>query len=272
MKMDLFKPNILAQELKMTLRTWLYYTLSMVILLAFFGAFFNYFKEDARLMDQLLQNFPPEFKAAFGMVDVNLAEVDGYFSFLMTYVVLIGAVFGMKQGIGLLSEESRRKTADFLLTRPVRRTSVVSGKVAAVLISLIAQNLVIFVSGLMIIRMLIGESISLRIYALLTGSVFLVQLFFVGIGLVLAATLQRIKSVMPITLGVVFFFFIIELVNESLMEKKLTYVTPFSYFKGSLLISRQHYDIVYLLVDLAVFASLTALSYWIYQKKDIHAV
>lgn len=264
--------NILYQELRMSFRSWLYYTLSLLAVLIIFASFFNVFKNDALLMDQLLQNFPPEFKAAFGFANVNLSEIEGYFSFIISYIVLVGAVFGMKQGVSLLSEEGRKKTADFLLSKPVRRSTIYAGKLAAILISLIIQNLLIFFIGLLAVRIITQDHLNVGIFALMSFSIFFVQLFFVGIGLFIAAWMQKIKSVMPIALGVVFFFFIIELVNESLLEKKLTYVTPFSYFKGSDLLLDKHYDLAYLVTDLAVFAIFTLLAYRIYQKKDIHAV
>jgi ABC-2 type transport system permease protein len=264
--------NILKQELKMSFRSWLYFTLGLLATLVIFGSFFNVFKTDAALMNQLIQNFPQEFKAAFGFADVNLSEIAGYYSFVISYIVLVGAVYGMKLGVSLLSEEYRAKTADFLLTKPIRRFQVVIAKFIAIMICLIAQNIVLFGVGLAAINLIVFEKIDIGIYALLSFSTFFVQLFFVGIGLTLAAVLHKIKSVMPITLGVVFFFFIIELINQSLLEKSLTYLTPFSYFKGSGILASHSYDWSYLLVDLAVFVVFTLLAGWIYQKKDVHAI
>lgn len=264
--------NILRQELKMSFRSWLYFTISLLAVLWVFAGFFTIFKEDAALLDQLMKNFPPEFKAAFGFADVNLSEIEGYFSFLNGYIILIGAVYGMKVGVTRLSEEGRRMTSDFLMSKPVKRYAIVSSKLAAVLILLAAQNLLLFAAGYGSIAILSGEKIDPVIYALLTFSLFFVQLFFAGIGFFIAAVGQKIKSVTPIALGVVFFFFIIEMVNESLMDKNLTYVTPFAYFRGSAIIANRAYDPVYVVTDLAVFVVFIILAYWIFQKKDIHSV
>jgi ABC-2 type transport system permease protein len=264
--------NILKQEIKMQVRSWLSFTLGIMATLLIFGAFFNIFREDAAILDQLLKNFPPEFKAAFGFADVNLAEIEGYVSFLMNYIVLIGAVYGMKLGVQLLSEEFRAKTSDFLLTRPIRRSQAVAGKLLAILVLLAAQNILLFGIGLPATSLIVNQRIDAGIFALLSFSTLLVQLFFAGIGLLLAAAIQRIKSVMAITLGVVFFFFIIELLNQSLLEKNLTYLTPFSYFKGSGILASRSYDPAYLIVDLSVFVVFTAAAFVIYQRRDVHAL
>ncbi|HBP38619.1 MAG TPA: hypothetical protein DD640_07755 [Clostridiales bacterium] len=264
--------NILKQELKMAFRSWLYFTFGMLATLIIFISFFNVFQTDAALMDQLLQNFPQEFKAAFGFADVKLSSIDGYLSFTISYIVLVGAVYGMKLGLALPSEEYRAKAADFLLTKPVRRTRVVTAKLLTVLICLFAQNIIIFGAGLAAANLLAADKPDVLTFTLLCFSILFVQLFFAGIGLALAAVLQKIKSVMPITLGVVFFFFIIELINQSLQEKPLTYLTPFSYFKGSDILASRVYDSTYLIIDLAVFVVFTGLGYWIYQKKDVHSL
>lgn len=263
--------NILVLELRRSFRSWLYFTLSLVAVFGIFSAFFNSFKMDAALINDLLQNFPQEFKAAFGFADVNLSKIEGYLSFIFSYLILIGAVFAMKQGLSLLSEEGRRHMSDFLLTKPIRRREVVAAKFTAVLIQLLMQNLVLFCGGQATIIWLIREDMDSRLYFLMCLSVLLVQLFFVSIGMLIATAAPKIKSVMPITLGTVFFFFIIELLNESIQDQKLAYLTPFAYYQGSDLISRRGYDPGFLVLNLAVFAVLASLSFWIYQKRDFYA-
>ena len=264
--------TILLYELKRTYRSWLYFTLSMLATFAIFASFFEFFREDAAIIDRLLQNFPAEFKAAFGFADVNLATVDGFLSFIVGYLVLVGAVFAMKLGVGLLSAEPREKTADFLLSRPVLRSQIVGAKLAVALIETFSQIMLIFGFGWAALPALAGGSATPKSYILLILSIFLVQLFFLGIGSRLAASASRIKSVMPVTMGIVFFFFIIELVNESLLLKELTYLTPFHYFKGSAILGSGQYDWSYLALDLIVFFLTTSLSFVVYRRRDFHAV
>ena len=179
--------NILKQELKMSFRSWLYFTIGILATMIIFTSFFNVFKADAAAMNQLLQNFPPEFKAAFGFADVNLAELEGFYSFIVSYLLLIGAVYGMKLGVSLLSEEGRAKTSDFLLTKPVRRVQIVTAKFLTMLIYIILQNIALFAVGLAAVNLIIIDKIDVGIYALLSFSMFFVQLFFVGVGLALSA-------------------------------------------------------------------------------------
>lgn len=264
--------NIVKQEMRMARAAAIGFTLGMLTLFTIFLMFFDTFKGSAAILDTVLKNFPPEFKAAFGFSDINLSDINGYITFLFNYVILIGAVFGMKLGVGVLSEEGRTKTADFLLSKPIKRTQIVTGKLVAVLLTLALQNIIVFVVCLSEVSLLIKDVVSTEVLMLLTLSILLIQLFFVGVGMLLSVLLNRIKNVMPITLGVVFLFFIIELINQSLLDKNLTYLTPFSYFKGADLLANRSFDLIYLSLDLAVFIGFTFISYVIYQKKDVHAV
>ncbi|MCK8058682.1 MULTISPECIES: ABC transporter permease subunit [unclassified Fusibacter] len=264
--------NMIRQELKMSVKTMIGYSLSIIVVFTVFLFFFDTFKTGAILMNTLLKNFPPEFKVAFGFSDVDLAQFSGYMSFLYSYIVLIGAVFGMKLGVSVLSEEARVKTSDFLLSKPVKRMQIVHMKLLSVLILIVSQNIITFLCTLAAAVIIIDEGFSFIVFTLMSLSVLLVQLFFVGVGLFISVIISKIKNVTPITLGVVFMFFIIELVNQSLLDSKLTYLTPFSYFKGSYIISHQAYDMKYVYLDLLIFICFTAITYVIYQKKDVHAV
>lgn len=264
--------NIVKLEMRMARTATIGFTLGMLTLFTIFLMFFDTFKGSAALLDTVLKNFPPEFKAAFGFSDINLSDVNGYITFLFNYVVLIGAVFGMKLGVSVLSEEGRTKTADFLLTKPIKRTQIVTGKLVAVLLTLVLQNIIVFIVCFSEVSLFLKDDVSTELLMLLTLSIFLVQLFFVGVGSLLSVLIKRIKNVMPITLGVVFLFFIIELINQSLLDKNLTYLTPFSYFKGSDLWLNRSFNPTYLILDLSIFVGLTVISYIVYNKKDVHAV
>lgn len=178
----------------------------------------------------------------------------------------------MKIGISALSEEGRAKTSDFLISKPVTRTYIVTAKIAAVLSLIVIQNIVLTSYTFLVSILTINENFDYKLFFYMNISVFLVQLFFVGVGLLISVLIGKIKNVMPITLGVVFMFFIIELVNESLMDAKLKYLTPFSYFKGSDILLTNGLELKFLLLDIFVFITCLLISYVLYNKKDVAAV
>ena len=265
--------NILLQELKMTYRTLIAYTISMIAIFCFFLVFFESFSKDTAVLEKLLSNFPKEFKAALGLSDVNMSELIGYLSFLFNYLVLIGSIFSLKLSISALSEEIRTKTADFLFSKPVTRTQLFISKLLAVICNITIQNLIIFPAFYLIIFIFLpDQDLNFKIFTLMCLSIFLVQLFFIGIGFIVAVSFKKIRSVMPMTLGIVFLYFILEFINQSISDKKLALLTPFAYFKGSDIIKLSAFQGKYIACVLLVFILGSLISLFIYHKKDIPSV
>ena len=262
--------NRFWQELKMSYGSFLSYTLGLLILYIAFLSIFESFRENAAILEEVLSNFPPEFKAAFGFSDVDLSKLPGYLSFLFGYIVLIGAIYSMKLGLSLVSEETRSKTADFLLTKPVTRTSIITVKLLAILFFILLQNIIFYITAFLSTSLLLNDdAISIWLFTCMCLSILLVQLFFAGVGMLCGTVFKKIKSVMPVTLGVVFVFYILEMINASVMDPTLSYMTPFSYFKGSEILKYNSLPLQFVILDLLLAILFISSSYFIYNKRDV---
>lgn len=265
--------NMFLHEMKMSYKSFLAYTIGMLATFFIFLSFFDSLAGKTHTLNEVLANFPKEFKSALGISNVDLSNINGYCSFLFNYLYLIGGIFSLKLSISLLSEEIRSKTADFLLSKPVNRRQIMGSKFLTVLSFILLQDVLVFSICLIPLNLLASrDDLQFRTYLLLSLSLCLIQLFFMGIGFLISAIFKKIKSVMPITLGVVFLFFIINLVNESIGEKALTYITPFSYFKGASILENGELEFVYILLTFMVFVFGSLAASIIYNKKDIPSV
>jgi ABC-2 type transport system permease protein len=261
--------NIFSQELKMSAASMIYWTASIVLFVLLFMFMYPPISKDIQVIESILSNFPPELRRALGMTTLDLSQVLGFYGFLFIYILLIGSVYAMKSGISVLSEEIRSKTADFLLVKPVPRTRIVSAKILSILSNLIVQNLLFMFISYIIISSYVNGSLDTRTFILINLSLFQVQLFFAAVGLFLSVLIKKIKTVLPVSLGVVFAFFVIQMINQSLNDPKLAYITPFAYFDVSKIIQNVGYDTSFLIINIIIIFILTALTYIIYQKKDI---
>ena len=99
-------------------------------------------------MNQMLAKFPPQLLAAFGMGNMDLASVLGFFGFLFVFVQLCLAIQASNYGFGLVSVEESELTADFLLSKPVSRRQVLTSKLLAAFTSLAITDLVVWVSSI----------------------------------------------------------------------------------------------------------------------------
>jgi len=235
-------------------------------------AIFPAVANDIEAMQEVINQFPQELIKALGLLTLDLSTVLGFYGYIFLYIHLIGAVYAMKAGTSVLSEEIRAKTTDFLVAKPVTRNMIVTAKLIGIITYIIFQNLIFALGSLTIVNMFSEKGFDLTTFLLIDLSLFFVQLFFIGLGMLIAVMIKKIKTVLPITLGIVFGFFVIHLLNQSLADEKLSYLTPFAYFDVTKIITNGNYDLKFLVIDMVIFGIFTLCTYIIFHKRDLPTV
>jgi ABC-2 type transport system permease protein len=267
------RANIYRHEFNIRLQSALGWGFSMVMLIMVFFSFFPLFADQAALMNEMMARFPPELTAAFGMGNMNLATVLGFFSFVFLFVQLCLAIQASTYGFGLVSIEESELTADFLLTRPVSRTTVLTSKLLAALSSLTLTNLVVWISSIAAVLLWNDQrEYSLFTLVLLLLSIAIFQLFFLSVGLVISLLVKRVRSVTPYALGLGFGTYVLSAFSGVFGDVALEVITPFKHLDAAYIVNHGEYDLPLLLLNVAVSLASLAASYWLYNRRDIHAV
>lgn len=264
--------SIYFHELKTYCKSTITWILSLLGILAFFMAMFPVVYKDIDLMQKMLANLPVEFLRAFGITTMDLSSEVGFYSFVFSYILIAGSIQAMNLGVSVLSSEIREKTADFLLVKPVTRSKIITSKIAAILTHLIITNIVFVIASKIIVDLFKENPYDVKTLLLISITLFFVQLFFASLGLFISVLIKKLRTVLPLSLGIVFGFYIINLLNETLGEEKLTYFTPFAYFKPQEIIDTGSYNTKYLVLCGALIIMFTLGAYVIYSKKDIPSV
>ena len=210
------------------------------------------------------------FSAAFNMDKVNFGEFSGYSAVECGNVLgLGGAFFAALLGIMALAKEEREHTAEFLLTHPVSRTSVVLQKLLAVLVEILILNLVVAVSAVAA-ALAIGQEIDAKLFLQIFSASFLMQVEIACVMFGVSAFLRG--SGIGIALGAAFvLYFMNILANLTDDAEALRYITPFSYADGTAIVSSGGIEVKYLLPGIAFTVIGAALAFLHYNRKDIRA-
>lgn len=264
--------NMFLHELKAYRKSTVIWTLSLVALVLLFMSMFPSFSKDAEEFKKLMEGFPVELRKAIGLSIDSITTVIGFYSYAFLYLKLTGAIQAMNLGTSILSKETREKTAEFLLTKPVTRTQIVTAKISAALASLLITNAV-FIPATMGIAAIVSEAdFNQKALFMIAITLLFIQLLFFAIGLIVSVVFSKIKSVISVSLGTVFGFFMLALIASTTGDEALRYLTPFNYFDSAYILKNSGYETSYLLVgSLVIFAAVGA-SYFLYTKKDIHSV
>jgi ABC-2 type transport system permease protein len=247
----------------------IYWSVSFCLLMVLFMTLYPTIEKNVNNFAKLLDNFPPEFIAAFNIDILTFGNALGFYAFTFVYTSLIAAIQATKYGISILSIEEREKTADFLLTKPVSRKTILFQKLLASTTSLAITNTIFFLAAYFTVSNYAGDDMRIKPFILITLSLFLVQLIFMAIGLFISMIPQKIKAVNPITMGIVFAFFIIQLFSSAFDDKSVTYFTPFKYFDAEVIIQTNRYDPVYLALTFSLIIILGGIAITRYLKKDM---
>jgi ABC-2 type transport system permease protein len=265
--------NIFKHEFSAKLKSVTIWSLSMVLLIVFFFALFPVFADQAKLMNEFMARYPQELRAAFGMDKMDLATVLGFFAFTFMFVQLCMAIQAANYGVGLVSIEETELTADFLLSKPVSRRRILTSKLLAALACLAITDLIIIASSFIAIALFRGQhEYEAPILLLLFAGLFIFQLFFLGVGLVISLLVKRVRSVTPYALGLAFGAYVLSAFSGIFGDIKLEYITPFKHFDGAAIVGDGALNTPLVLLNVAVTVVALAASYWLYTRRDVPAV
>jgi ABC-2 type transport system permease protein len=262
--------NVFLHECRAYRKTTLIWTLSLVGMMVLFMSMFPTIAKDIEDYKKVLDGFPDAMKQALGLQVDTFGSVLGFYSYVFVYISLCGAIQAMNFGTAIVSKEVREKNADFLLTKPITRKTILTAKVLAAFTSILFTSIVYLVASWIMVAVVATDEYSTKAFLLISISLFLLQVIFLAIGIFLSVYLPKIKSVLSVSLGTVFAFFIIGMLSSSGDEFK-RYLSPFKYFDSYYMIEHTSYEGAFLIVGLGIVVVAIIASYFYYTKKDIHS-
>lgn len=259
--------TILKHELRLGRKAWIIWSASVSFLLIVTIFLFPEMKGE---MDNISSMFSDmgSFSAAFGMDKMNFGTLIGYYAVECGNVLgLGGAFFASLCAAAILCREEKERTAEFLLTHPVSRVRIISEKLMAVLIQVLAMNMIVYVLCIGSMAA-VGESIPWKEVSLLHLAFLIMQIELCGICFGISAFMR--KGSIGVGLGITFILYFMNLIsNITEKAKGLKYITPFAYCDGSTVVTDLKLDAAKIAIGMTFCAAGIAVAYLKYTKKDI---
>lgn len=261
--------TIYIKELKQSFRSLCIWTASIAFMMLVCILLFPEMKSEMDSVSDLFANMGG-FTAAFGMDKLSFGEIMGFYGIECGNVLSIGGgFFAALAGISVLANEEKERTAEFLLTHPVSRFSVVSQKLLSVLTQVVVLNVVV-VGVSLISAAAIGEEFEMKGFILLHIAYLLMQLEISCICFGISAFIRR--GSIGIGLGLALALYFLNIVcNISEQAEFLRYITPYAYADASSIISEDKLDIGLIAVGAVIAVIGAAVGCLKYLKKDISA-
>lgn len=265
--------NIYLHELKMNVRSVITWSISLFLLIFIYMSIFSSFAGEAEALNDVLAEFPEEFLIAFGMNGIDLSTVLGFFGMIMLFCQICVAIQAANYGFALVSVEERELTADFLLSKPVGRTKILTSKLLSALTSLAVTSTVVWISSLVVISMYRdGRPYEAKTLVLLLLTIPLLQLFFLAVGMLISLLVRKIRSVTPYSMGLVFGLYVLSAFGGMIGDDVFEYITPFKHFEANHIVTNAALDAPLVLISVSLIVISAVGSFMLYAKRNIHSV
>jgi ABC-2 type transport system permease protein len=264
--------NIYLYELKSLRKSAIIWTFSLIALAALFLSIYPGMVDNAVDFKELLSGYPEAIRSMLGINLDYITSIIGFYTMIFSFIVLGGAIQAMNLGLSILSKESRERTADFLLVKPVSRQFIISAKLLAALTTILVTNIVFYLVTFIIANNIKVGEFSGKLFFMINLTLLFIQLIFLALGVVISVFFHKLKSVLPFSLGIVVGTYMIGALLATDKKDAIRFLSPFKYFDSTYIMKNSSYETMYLIVGMIITIAAVVTSYIIYTKKDIHAV
>jgi len=201
-------------------------------------------------------------------VDVLTAPI-GVFGFLTSVLVIAAGINGMFAGLKTFSNETIRKSAEFIYTKPFSRNKVFCAKISAALISVLIVGICYYAASMASAFTNVSQGFDFGQFSLVALSFPLTGLFFVLFGALVGVLHPKIRTPLLLSTGAVFLFYVLAAFAGKMQADVIKLITPFSYFSTSSIVNSGGYAGASLAALVVLCICFSVIGITVFAKKDI---
>lgn len=266
--------NIYAMDLRRSLKSIIIWTASTAAVFAFVISLYPTMlnSDFMAVLEEKIKLVPKELLDALNMSGEDIRQLPSFFAWIFQFVLMAACLNGAMLGINALAREQSEGTIEFLCAKPVRRSRIVSAKLAAACTEYTVYYAVLTIAGIAACicvkppELAAGDMVA-RLGAAMLGG-FFAGLTYVFLGFMLSVFLKRAKAAAPIATAVFFLTYILGMLPSLGLLGFLKWISPINYFVPSQAVATGGIDWGNALICFAVMAVCSGVAYTVYRKKD----
>lgn len=202
-------------------------------------------------------------------VDTNVITTPlGCYGFITAFLIIAAGINGMYLGLKTFTKETVGKSAEFIYTKPFKRSNIFFAKVLSAVLSTIIIGVAYYV-GSMFAVFTNNIVVDFKLFSLVAMSFLLIELFFVLFGALVGTVYPKFRTPLLVSSGVAFIFYLVSTFLSKVNIDALKYITPYSYFSTSAIVGNGGYSIGYMTAFVVLCAVFVITGYKTFAKKDI---
>lgn len=201
--------NIIKQEWKFYMRPTLYWSIGMLLLL-----FISFYKMDGLSsvpggIEKFMKSLPPVFQLFFGDVSY-ISSALGSYRMIHLYLLIALALHAIILGSNIFAREEQDKTYEFLYVKGVKRSRILFSKIFAGVVILLFMDVICLIGTFISVIISAGSLDVVELFPYI-GALFMTQLFFFSLALLLSVVLKHNQKAGMIGCCIVFGMFMISM-------------------------------------------------------------
>jgi len=268
--------RIFKMEMRRGFRSLLLWTgISGVITLLFTLLYPSMLNSDMlALLNAKLEALPQEFVVAFHLSSDDITQLPNFFAYMFQFVLMAACIHGAMLGLTALSKEESEGTIEFLYAKPVARTQIVSGKLAAVAVSYLCYFAVISIVGVISGMLVRPEDLDFMDMVTSFKSVLLGGMIagytYLLLGFAVSVLLRKAKHAASMAVMLFFLTYIVGSIPAITgVLDFLKWVSPLNYFTpGDVVMDGINGTNV--LISVLIMGASAALTYTMYRRRNFY--
>jgi ABC-2 type transport system permease protein len=262
---------IFKREIKRSRKSLIIWSIVLGGLILMLLSIYPQFAEQQQGMTELLEAYPESMKKAFGMDQLNFGTLIGFYGieiYMMT--TLLGSIYAVMLASNILAKEENEKTIEFLLSKPVTRSQIVTQKLLSVIVNILILNGISTIVSLIGFQFAEDANVPVKTFTLLVTATILLHLTFATIAFMFSSLMRKTRNILSVSLAVViitYFMSVFSGVSEDL--DILKYFSPFKYFDAANIINENKLEPLYVFLMATIIMISILVAFMIYRKKDI---
>ncbi len=248
---------------KRNIKTFIIWCLLLGFFLVASMTKYEAFAKDPIQASQLLDSLPNVVKVIYGMGNVDITVLGGYYSVVVLYFQIMLAMYSAILGAKLIYEEEDLKTSEFLFVKPISRTKILMKKFLSAFILISCLNLAVLIFSYVYLNEMYGHVDN---FLQLNFTQYIICVFTLAIGTLLGTSKYNNRGILLSGFTVMVFFVIrsIALINEW----NLSLFSPFYAFETAQVYTSS-INYLYVLYYITFSGVLFLLAVLLLNKRDI---
>ncbi|MCY6483093.1 ABC transporter permease subunit [Clostridium aestuarii] len=263
--------NIFTKEIKANSKSLVIWCIGILAMIGGGMSKFAAYSNSGESMNELLKVIPKSLLNIMGLSSFDLTKAIEFYGVLFLYLILISSIHAVILGANIIAKEENEKTAEFLFTKPISRSKVITLKLLAAFFNIFILNMVTFVLSFFIVNYFNKGDEILENIAILMVGMFIVQFLFMCIGSMLASATKKPHSAASTASGILLVTFILSMIiNMNDKLENLKYITPFKYFEAESVLFGKGLNFHFILLSALIITVSLYSTYMFYKKRDLN--